>query len=287
LGKGSTQDERGTAAYKTVELDDLLGDLPVQFREVQGHESKEFLGIFGTIKILSGGVDTGFNIVRPTEYTPRLIHINGVNSRFIRVDETKLERASLNDGDVFVLDGGLDIWQWNGRSSSVWEKRKGEEVVQGLMNERNGRPKKTVLQSGDDDAKFWALLGGKGAITAGAPKVELKGPAADKVGVMAAAPDELGESWHPSCIKELYRVDIAAGAAEATFTGVVANGTKILKSHFNTDHVYILDVEDQDHEHHVYVWVGNNTSKSHQKLVCILPCIVSFLYVYHNVTVVI
>ena len=38
IGKYSTQDEYGTAAYKTVELDTFLDDKPIQHREVQGWE---------------------------------------------------------------------------------------------------------------------------------------------------------------------------------------------------------------------------------------------------------
>ena len=46
IGKHSTQDEYGTAAYKTVELDTLLDDKPVQHREVMGHESGLFKSYF-------------------------------------------------------------------------------------------------------------------------------------------------------------------------------------------------------------------------------------------------
>lgn len=39
LGKETSADESGVAAYKTVELDESLGGSPVQYRECQGHES--------------------------------------------------------------------------------------------------------------------------------------------------------------------------------------------------------------------------------------------------------
>ena len=44
-----SQDEYGTAAYKTVELDAFHDDRPVQHREVQGHESALFKSYFNSL----------------------------------------------------------------------------------------------------------------------------------------------------------------------------------------------------------------------------------------------
>jgi len=48
LGKDTTEDEAGVAAYKTVELDNYLGGAPIQHRETQGNESARFKGYFKT-----------------------------------------------------------------------------------------------------------------------------------------------------------------------------------------------------------------------------------------------
>jgi gelsolin len=170
LGASTTQDEAGTAAYKTVELDTLLGGVPVQHREIEEHESELFLSYFaskGGIRVLEGGIESGFHHVKPVEYKPRLLHLKG--KKYVRIVQVPLARAALNSGDVFILDNGLNIYQWNGSKSGGAEKNRASQLARALDDERGGKPKVTVFNQGDKDAKeFWALLeGGEGEVSAG------------------------------------------------------------------------------------------------------------------------
>lgn len=143
LGKDTSQDEAGVAAYKTVELDDLLKDLPVQYREVQGHESVLFKRLFPVMKVLHGGIDSGFNLVTPENYVPRLLHVKG--KKCVRVVQVDKSVDSLNNGDVFVLDAGLKLFQFNGLHANVHERKKANQFVRDLKQERSSKPTITVL----------------------------------------------------------------------------------------------------------------------------------------------
>lgn len=235
LGKDTSQDEAGVAAYKTVELDDLLGQLPVEFREVQGFESEEFLNLFKPgIKILSGGVESGFNHVKPEEYKPRLMHVKG-NKKHVKVNQVELASESLNQGDVFILDNGLEIYQWNGTDGGVSEKRKANEVASQIREERLGKPKITVLDGLEDNPTFWNIVG-------------------DKSGVKSAAEggDDHKVGAKETHVKKLFKVSDASGALQMT---EVASGA-FQKDLLDPNDVFIVDTEAS-----LYVWVGLGATK--------------------------
>jgi gelsolin len=218
LGEKTSQDEAGTAAYKTVELDDLLGGAPVQHREVQGHESDMFLTYFNNqIKIMEGGIDSGFKHVEPEKYRPRLLHLKG--KKKVRVTEVELNRSSLNSGDVFVLDNGLTLYQWNGKKSGPQEKMKGAQLTKATSDERKGKAQINVLEEGDSNADFWKLLGGMGAVKS-----------AEEGG-----DDNEAEKDN---VKRLFQLSDASG--QITFKEV-ATGSKCKRNLLDSNDVFILD----------------------------------------------
>jgi len=231
LGDHTSQDEAGTAAYKTVELDERLGGVPVQHREVHGHESELFVGYFNPpgLRILDGGIESGFHHVKPHEYKPRLFQVKGKGSHIV-VHQVSLTRDSLNSGDVFILDNGKEIYQWNGNSSSGGEKNKAAVLSVHLADEHEGHH--TVVEEGDEDDKFWSILSGKGPIKSA------------KEGGDDNAVKETTE-------KKLLRLSDLSGSLKMD---EIAKG-KFSKSLLNDKEVYILDEGS-----HVYVWIGTHAS---------------------------
>ncbi len=63
-------------------------------------------------------------------YRPRLLHLKG--KRNIRVSEVPLTHKSLNSGDVFVVDAGVELIQWNGSKSGALERAKAAALLQAI-----------------------------------------------------------------------------------------------------------------------------------------------------------
>jgi len=253
LGKKAEQDKRGTAAYKTVELDDFFDGSATQFRQTQGHESKEFLAMFGgTIHTMEGGTETGFHHVKPEEYKPHLSEVVGLKTAQIKIAEVTLEAKSLHDASAFILDAGLVLFQYNGAQANIWEKNKAKEFLLGLIDQRNGRPKHVVVESDDDNGDFWTHFGGK---------VDVPKSSKPPVKVNPKHHTE----WHPSAVRSLTSVELKG--THATYKAVAKSpGQKLVRSSLDSKGIYIVDVEDEDKEHHVYVYIGKDVSEPQGRL---------------------
>ncbi|KAJ3349343.1 hypothetical protein HDU91_006401 [Kappamyces sp. JEL0680] len=237
LGLETSQDEAGTAAYKTVELDDFLLGAPTQHREVQGFESKLFLSYFARLIVAKGGVDSGFNHVGPKEYKPRLYHIFGNTAKNLSIRQVERSYKSLNDGDVFVLDKGLEIYQLNGNKSTGQEKNKASQFSHAIAADRGGSKVKVFEQDDGDATPFWEGIGGKGPI---APAAATPAPA--------------------SHVKRLFKISDSTVGAGTLVTSEVATGSAVKKSLLMSDDVFLLDVGSD-----VFVWVGSGATPQEKK----------------------
>uniref|UniRef100_A0AAX7U5J2 HP domain-containing protein n=1 Tax=Astatotilapia calliptera TaxID=8154 RepID=A0AAX7U5J2_ASTCA len=147
IGSQSTQDEQGSAAIYTVQLDEFLGSSPIQYREVQDHESDTFKGYFKQgIIYKKGGVASGMRHTETNTYdVKRLLHVKG--KKRVIAKEVEMSWKSFNLSDVFLLDLGKNIIQWNGPKSNRQERLKGMLLAQDIRDrERGGRAEIRVVE---------------------------------------------------------------------------------------------------------------------------------------------
>ena len=255
IGEYSTQDEYGTAAYKTVELDHKLEDGAIQHRETMGHESELFRSYFPSgMRLLEGGTETGFTHVEEEVVPVRLFHMKGTRGKLL-LREVKRKRDNMNSGDVFILDTGETVFVWNGKEANVHEKRQASDFAQGIKSGRNGRAEVVTMDEGQSDGDpdsetdtFWKHLPGKRkmlGLTVGS--IEVKG--ADQAGE-----DEVVKAMEP----RLYRIHEGSsplGGGSVSFSRQSLTNGKVPKNNLLSNDVMLLDTGFE-----VFIWVGKGAS---------------------------
>ncbi|PLB50398.1 putative actin-binding protein Fragmin [Aspergillus steynii IBT 23096] len=252
LGSKTTQDEAGTAAYKTVELDEFLHGEATQHREVQQHPSEEFTSLFRRISIRSGGVRSGFTHVEeaPREEVTTLLRVfkhPGVGrADSLIVYEVEPTWESLDDGDVFVLDKGDKIWVWQGKSCSPMEKGKAAQVVHDLTLAKHVDVE--VLSQLEARSKVIVdLLGGK-EVT----QLSFQCPRPFSSSTKRAPTDDAASP------RKLFRLSDASG--KLSFD-LVKEGNQIKPSDLDGNDVFLYDVGNR-----LWVWQGLGASANEKAL---------------------
>jgi len=249
LGRFTTMDEAGTAAYKTVELDDLLGGLAVQFREVQGSESAEFIhalhccpGGPKTMHLMEGGVESGFNRVTEEAWIPRLYQVSKQSGQKVKVREVPCCKEALDPGDVFIVDGGKKLFLWVGGSANPWEKNKGNDEATRIAD-GPGRSGASVerVEEGEETEGMLELV---------------------KEGT-AEQNDELAQfkkqnEHREACAKRGQQVLRLSDASGEMKFEKVADG--LPRSALQSGDAFVVDTGAQ-----VYVWIGSEASASEKK----------------------
>lgn len=247
LGQNTTLDEAGTAAYKTVELDDHLHGKPVQFREVQGFESPQFISYFPKFTSLKGGVFTGFhhvvdppplNILKLYRVTLSRFPSSTRASRFtstLIVREVAAQASSLIAGDAYVLDKGTEVWQLNTTASAGQEKYKAAEFAQSLVDGRK-ECNITVFDEGTSGVhKFYSEFGeGAGLLPQPAPQAREE---------------------------KLFKLSDASGRV------VFERLPGISRSLLSSSDVFLLDDSKDAERPAVYVWIGKGSSLQERRSV--------------------
>nr|XP_020448652.1 advillin [Monopterus albus] len=245
IGSESSQDEQSAAAVYTIQLDDYLGSTPIQHREVQSYESDVFRGYFKQgIIYKKGGVASGMRHTETNSYdVKRLLHVKG--RKRVVATEVEVSWKNFNLGDVFLLDTGKTIIQWNGPKSNKQERLKGMLLAKDIRDrERGGRAEIRVIEGNVEDKSpenmeiLNEVLGVRSSLLKDGP------------------PDETADQEQKAQLT-LYQVSDADGQMKVTEVAT----RPLVQDLLNHDECYILDQGGLK----IFVWKGKKANKAERQ----------------------
>lgn len=160
-GAKSSIDERAAAAMLTDQMDKKLGGIATQVRVVQNKEPEHFLRMFrGRFIILEGGKGAGFRAGSEDDTYDkegkRMFHVRGTSDMNAKAIQVPRRSASLNSGDMFVLETPNLAYLWRGKGACAAERRNARQLIDYLMVGREVEP----IREGKEPREFWDAIGG-------------------------------------------------------------------------------------------------------------------------------
>ncbi|CAH0562697.1 unnamed protein product [Brassicogethes aeneus] len=241
LGAETTQDESGAAAILSIKLDDQLGGGPIQHREVQDHESNNFLSLFPNgVRYLPGGINSGFTHFKEVKQV-RLFQVKGC--RNVRIKQVPVSVQSMNQGDCFILDDGSKIMVYVGVRSRITEKIKAINAANSIRDQDHaGKATVEIIDEyspPSDFDQFFKTLGG-----------------GSKDQVSEDSDDDQEFEKNQVNTVALYRVSDASGDLEISKVGE----RPLSQSMLDSSDCFILDTGVS-----IFVWIGKRCTANEKK----------------------
>ncbi|MDH5401506.1 MAG: hypothetical protein OEZ01_01540 [Candidatus Heimdallarchaeota archaeon] len=165
-----------------------------------------------------------------------VLHVEGKELK--RIKPKSGNTYEFLDGDVYVVDNGMEIYIWRGKDCGVDEQAVGAWVANKLDNsDRSGEPTVTSMLQGEETPKFKSILSYN--VVDG-----------DTPGFLKHAELDLVEY-------KLYRV--YTKKETRGFDEAFVEEVKISKKSLKSDDVYVLDGNEN-----IYMWIGTSANREEQ-----------------------
>lgn len=231
-------DKRACSAIHAVNLRNYLGAQCRTIREEQADESDEFLALFDTpITYIEGGrTCSGFFTVEDMTYELRLYRVHAAGPS-IHLEPVAVVVESLDPRYVFVLDTGMKIFIWYGKTAKNTLKSKARLMAEKInKNERKNKAEIVTENMGNESRDFWFTLG------------RLDGTPPEE------PPKEHVDANFVPVPPRLYQVQLGMGYLELPQVEVPHG--KLVSTLLQSKNVYILDCYLD-----VFVWIGKKSTR--------------------------